>query len=679
MTERHSRTEPLSRRGFLGISTGLLGLSAGLLGCGGGGGGEVTGPPLSDDTRQAALDAVAEFVGTLAHTDLAADSARIEAFLKGRPEFDATTIAADGNVWAHFTDGLIFGVFNNRTLTPSRFKTPPPGRAVELPAAPRADLFFAFGQGLTSSVDEVGGLLSGSGYAPNVSPAVGVEDLKSVNESTGVFYIDAHGGLFPTAVATRGISFQSAPVSFALSTSTTVTKANLVTYAADWRNGRMIAAIATTGIQTAGAISIVPKPVWCVTEKFVTQYMRFGESSLIFINACTSYNNPFRQACFAQGASVYVGWSESIGDTPSYRVARLIFDELVGANKVVQPTPRQRPFDWPAIYNDLVKQGLDRPDSDRPTSQLLYAANQAIGKGDFGILTPSIENLTIGRATISSSLGVRGNFGSDPGAEGRVTISVAGGPETVLNVLSWQPTQITCELPTHGGDVVVTAFQRRSNPRRLTEWRGTFHYQGTGPESHVETLAMNLHILADIQSHRSEIAQPLTTLTQGAAFNTFPGATATYGNSGSHTSAQSDWTWFGGGSLTPGSFGVSPGFHYEGSLDPLAKNMKLYFSMQVPEGLTIDTKDSSGKIVETRTGSFSITTNVQLPNNQVAGKLTLAMGDSFEILGGSIQDAYKFKLDDDTATTSTSLTWATIPPTPGTQPDPGAARSVGRP
>lgn len=527
VTMRSTRNILINRRDFLKLSTGAIGISV-AAGCGGGSGGGPAaggGGAISDDTRLAVFSAVGLMADALPHTSLAADSLAIQQYLQSRPEVDVTIIAPDGNVWARFTDGFLFGVFNNVIPDIATAKSVAKGRDAELPSTTNASLFYAFGQGLTSAVSEIGGYLGNEGYSATISQNVDVEDLKEVNNTTGVFYIDAHGGLFYTDVGTRAqaapnsraamrsaaprdLFFQPSPVSFALSTSTLVSKANLSTYAQDWKNGRMIAVLAPNGVVEAGSTKIVRRTIWCVTEKFVTQYMSFAKNSFVFINACTSYNDPFRLACLSKGAGVYVGWSQTIGDTPSYEVAKIVFDELLGSNVFVQQVPRQRPFDWPAIYGALVSEHMDKPDASRPDSQLLYFTNTTAGSGDFAILAPTVSQVQ----PAEKSLTISGTFGTEQG-----TVTVGG---AAANVTSWTSTSIVCDLPPAGdaggsGDVVVTAKGLKSNAVRLTVWPFTINYTSTtysvsNPDqtgTYVVTLTIQLMLRGDVHPQRLQPEQ----------------------------------------------------------------------------------------------------------------------------------------------------------------------------
>jgi hypothetical protein len=381
-----------------------------------------------------------------------------------------------------------------------------------------------------------------------------------------------------------------------------------------------------------------------------------------------------------------VGWSQSIGDSASSNVAKRIFDDLLGVNVVAPPSPPLRPFDFPSIYNYLVSVGLDKPDALRPDSQLLYSVNGGTNLGDFAILTPSISNLVVGGTTAAPYLFIMGSFGTQPASGSYVSIYPNGAPAqgdlplggTTLTIQSWTPTEIRCALPKTGGDVVVYALGHNSNPRRLTEWKGTLNYAGSGPAEHTESFTMKLHILADIESYRTEVGQQLTgpnALLVSAPFFTLPDSECTYTNSGDYTGKYENWSWTGGGSVPPGA---DPGYSYSGTLDPVGLTMDLAFQVLTINNVTVQYKDSTGKITGDGTGGLSMDVNIDFPNNQVnPGQVQFNLSTTLDIMAGSLTDAFNISFDGGTATTTTSLAWAAIPITAGTAPSATAARAAG--
>jgi hypothetical protein len=193
----------------------------------------------------------------------------------------------------------------------------------------------------------------------------------------------------------------------------------------------------------------------------------------------------------------------------------------------------------------------------------------------------------------------------------------------------------------------------------------------------LESFTLNLHILADIESFREVIGEPLTganALLQAASFFTLPDATCSFANSGEYTSSNklSDTTWTGGGSLPPGA---DPGFTYNGTIDPVGLTMSLYYGVVTPDDVSIEYKDSNGDVTGMGTGSLTMQTS-DFPSNVANSYLTFKLAANLDIMGGSISDSFQSFISPDNVTTYTSLSWGTMPVTPATLPSASAARSA---
>ena len=451
---------------------------------------------------------------------------------------------------------------------------------------------------------------------------------------------------------------------------------------------------------TASTKVPILKSYYFITPNFISKYMTFTNQSFVFLNGCESNADatmPLVNAFKSAGATVYAGWDNLVKGAEVSTSGQILLEEMAGQNSVLQITPPQRPFPYPSVLAHM--QSLVQPGKTSGGQSYNYAQTAGLNgianllitplttaSNQFGLLAPSIQNVQVGGTVSAPIFYVQGNFGSNPQKTGTVTLYPQGAPAspgasggTALKIISWQTGQIQCSVPPSGGDIVVTVNGVASNPRRLTEWKGTLNYSGSGPGSHTESFAMKLHILVDIESYRTQAGQALTganALRQSSDFNTLLDSTCTYSSGGNFKTQYEDTSWSGGSGLNPGGLGVKPGFHYEGTIDPVGKLLKLYFGLQVPQVVTVDYKDANGNITSTATGDLTIST-ADFPthtDNPALGKISFPLGPNLEILGGSISDSVTDQYGNDTGTTNTTLSWSTIAVTSGTAPNDKAAR-----
>src|SRR5262249_12499980 len=96
--------------------------------------------------------------------------------------------------------------------------------------------------------------------------------------------------------------------------------------------------------------------------------------------------------------------------------------------------------------------------------------------GQFGLLAPAIYGMVAD--TNMDELSIFGQFGTDPGSDGEVTIGDGTGAGTPMTMKSWEPNTITVALPRSGprasGNVVVNVRGHHSNARQLLSWKGAF-------------------------------------------------------------------------------------------------------------------------------------------------------------------------------------------------------------
>src|SRR2546426_2295727 len=374
-------------------------------------------PPISDSLRTAVIGLVQQKFASLAWLDRAADNLQMAQFLKSLPAFEEAGVLG-GNTWGRFADGRLLLVVHNRPVGDSglAFEKAALRRTVQdqdLPTSRQARMLNAMGSHFINAPAALIPLLAGNGYQI-VQGKGSVDSLKSV-QGDGVFYIDAHGG--------EGILRDSSH-SFGLWTSTKADSTADKKYKTELDSRELCYMTATVDDTLAGA-----KPTtethYGISPFFVVNYMTFGKNCLIYIDACRSANQGFRDACLISsdgGTGVYVGWTDYVDDYFSYTASRFVFDRLLGANASFtnnnppKETPPQRPFAYDLVWADMVSRGFDRYQDPKNLANVAYLKYYTSGS-TFSLLAPSIMFVSVDE--VNGQLHVVGTFGTDPGESDR--------------------------------------------------------------------------------------------------------------------------------------------------------------------------------------------------------------------------------------------------------------------
>lgn len=489
-------------------------------------------PPLAPDQmdearREAAISAAQEQFAALMGTEPALAREQLAEFLRTRPEFEAVGIHGR-EVFARFVDGVMIIFVNNRERTPAAaMRVRSAMRDKFANNLPDSEDFYA-ANGLGSCFNPATGFVStelgANGYTPqSLAGASTVEDLKSVSQA-GLFYIDAHGGAGELSDGTPRYSIW---------TDTQATRELQTRYWSDLIDGSLVLMCASHDLLPPIPPAVIPTmcsmPVhYAFTARFVRKHMTFGANSFAFINACQSQSTDaqdLRQAFFDKGLSVYAGWTELVPDDTAGNAAVFLIDRLLGGNdpnaQALPEMPPQRPFDYNAILLDMRKRAprLDQgTNMDGTLTFLTFTQNAGDNGGDFGLLAPTISGVDP-VDEINGRLTLKGAFGEN---RGRVVVSevaavggrLAGG---TLNIRTWSPMQIECDLPLMGagsrGHVQVQVGNRHSNIVQLTEWRISFHYRSTTAAaapcggSWMRSMDVTLHFRACVNALRSQAHQ----------------------------------------------------------------------------------------------------------------------------------------------------------------------------
>jgi hypothetical protein len=514
---------------------------------GGGGGG---GGSVSDSSRAVVLDSLTSKINQLPQVDRDADNLTIYQYVRTLPEFSATGIRPSG-VWARFQDGRFWVFVNNLYGTDTSWNRP---EAVlrptashrltkstdeELPQNNGARIMNALGTafdysgvgmiGFTEVANNARTWLQGVGYSP-VTAEPTVDGLKQVRDD-GVFYMSAHGD---------SVGMPDGSWEFGLWTGTQVSPANDLLYKADLDSG-YLGYITAAHIKAGIFSKDISETHYAITSLFVRKYMRFGPRSLVFVNACLSGDQKFRDACIAKGADLYLGWSNYVEAYKSARIARFFFDRALGAN-VERPvlSPPQKGYQIYDVLGFMNTSGRD------------FTVHPRFGRADL-LQYPMLADVTLLRPLIyyvspsASELRIGGWFGSDPG-QGAATVRVGS---TVVPIRTWvSASTIICEPVHDGGDVVVSVRGRKSTPAPLTKFSGTYNLLVRGRGSLTRRMTISITFVADVRSNRVQVDQSPTWVASN--IYDLQSSGGTFEASGEYRDQQGNLveTWSGSGSVT---------------------------------------------------------------------------------------------------------------------------------
>lgn len=506
-------------------------------GNGGGGGGGGGAPTHLDSLRVQTVDALALQLDAWDGLDPDSIATRALAYLKSQPTIHKAGITSSTTtVWATFTDGVRLVIPNNRepssqadTLVDAAsapapalraaapHRTIPAGRKMmsaltvptsklELPAVQQFRAFNAIGTCHVNPLPVIRSLLKDGNYVEASHGPGQINDFKISGD--GVFYLNTHGG--------AGYDDQLT-LYYALWTLTPFDIPSVATYGTMVHNGEVAVMVEKSNDALGNCRNVAH---YGITGLFVSSHMHFAKNSVVFLDACGSaaaYAIDMRQGFANAGASVIVGWSRPVNDVFAYAAMKYLIDRLLGVNEISPESPRQRAFNIDQVRKDM-EDNRHLVDDPYPIKGKYLHAILTVFKpaGDFGLLSPSIQFLSIELPDESQELWIAGLFGTDPGPGNRA-VKING---TSVHVIDWQKTLIKCDLDDTGanaaGTVVVEvgsgADPRRSNEVNLTLWKGTLVYERNDPGTLKVEIRLNVAFRADIHSFRDEPAeQPFET------------------------------------------------------------------------------------------------------------------------------------------------------------------------
>jgi len=477
-------------------------------GGGGGGGGGGTGGSVSDSLRTVVFDSLEAYSTRLPGVSAAADNQAMLAYIRTRPEFEASGILAD-NVWARFRDGRLYVFVNNfsgddvdSVVYPAALRATPrnplQGPVLfdeNLPEGSGARIMNSLGSHFNrSGTDEMNyarartdiqGWLQQAGYT-NLQTDPTIDQLKGVAHD-GVVYWSSHGSY--------GIAHNNDTL-FGVWTATDRGILTDTVYAADLNDGSLIYFSAA---HDAGLLRPTRRMRYAITHRFVTKHMSFGRNCVVFMNACGSDDNDFRAAVLGKNAGLYLGWDNTINAATACRIGRFFYDRALGAN-AERPvmSPPQKGYQTYDAWGFMYTVGLAETQIDRGNGIVHANLHYSPMLANVTLLRPLIYHV----APSETETRIVGWFGTNPGA-GQATVSVGG---TNVPIQTWQgATTLVCAPVNDGGQVVVTVRGRKSHPFPLTRFRGTFDYEFTSRGSLRQHVTVDIEFLADVRTNRIRV------------------------------------------------------------------------------------------------------------------------------------------------------------------------------
>lgn len=418
---------------------------------------------------------------------LAGYMATLPAYVETGFDLDTTT------VWGRMVDGRAHLIIDGRPVNREMASAPNAhalaATAVEIPAAQKARLLHAFGEGFEgqATVDAIGGMLTSAGWSKRAGfeGDASLETLRNLS-GDGFFYINTHGG--PWGKVERSVVLpiidkklpNDSPMFYALTSSTRWAPSNDTdpAIADDLANWRLVYIDADMGLKDANNETIKEK-CYGITAGFVQRYWKFAPHGMALVNACSSartdklYASAFIVEMQLAGIDTYLGWTETVSSIGADRAARYVVDRLVGANSYMPEAPSQRAFPIDQVLSDMHAKGTDFD----PGHSAFLVAKLRSNESATHILAPTIRTAQV--IETLNELHLYGGFGSEAG-----TVFIDG---TTPAIKDWQPTRVVVDLPSTGpgsiGNVMVKVRTLTSNVRTITQWVMPISFDSTNQQT----------------------------------------------------------------------------------------------------------------------------------------------------------------------------------------------------
>ncbi len=481
---------------------------------------------ISSDAKIAVLeDAITTFEG-LGELSRDEQNLQLAAWFRDQPAIGDAGVTDGENVWAVYTDDTPLVFVNNRpasqmeiedtwTASASTRRIPRPEpesgapamesaspqqippevfeefQRTQIPHSNRAAVLKTLGTGFTSAdiTARITDFLVDAGYDVNSSDG-SVEALKNLPSDLGVFFIEGH---FSRVDGTKEIVDNDLDV-FCFSTTTPLSRENLLAYNSDIRAGRLVPMVVATSIDSNGNENETMRLGF--TGDFVREYLDFSQQSLAAILACNSDRRNFKSAFIEKGAGCYLGWNDVVRDYEGAVAMLHMFGRMTSpvfaSNPYMAPWDNSmvRPFPIQAIYREMENHVDTQTDplsgqtfshplhQDRDGTTLIMSWSD---QSFFGTVRPFIRTITVSHDDEEFIL--HGIFGIDPTGEQKAFVN---NREVTIN--SWQTREIRIEAPktgdTSAGPVFVSLNGISSNTVNVSAYSSTLDFSliddGTG-------------------------------------------------------------------------------------------------------------------------------------------------------------------------------------------------------
>lgn len=354
-------------------------------------------------------------------------------------------------------------------------------------------LYSVFPAGGETELAELAKCFRKAGYDVREKPNATLDDLRSIPKDCSVFYFNTHGVYYPIKETNKETNEE------------VIIKKDFIALQTGTMYDRAVhPKDPDSALLGAAGVAGTAEQYITISYPFIEKHWRFSDNSFVFINGCHAFDGEDKDSLWhillnKCNASVMAGWTH--GNVSNCASTNLyLFDRLLGSNfpMAQQEYPPQRPFDLDSVFKKL-----DTPIGSSKMTEVLVNLEDGkqghsllrikrSGKGDFGILAPSIKEVTIDED--EKRLSISGYFGEDQ-EKLRIFLretmekQACGGEVELFREKSEDPNEIKCSGlkdsgPGSAGYLVVAAdygngILVESNPVPITAWTGNLDFSIT--------------------------------------------------------------------------------------------------------------------------------------------------------------------------------------------------------
>ncbi|QJE99056.1 hypothetical protein [Luteolibacter luteus] len=387
-----------------------------------------------------------------------------------------------------------------------------------------------------NSAPTIAGWLNGKGYKADVKQMSTVKEVKAWFDDgpLGFLFLHAHGFDYPTKKDGKQVAISLNQPAYLV--------AEDMEYVQMRDNFEL-----KLGSELGSG-----KPVYGITRVFIKNHMKFAPHSLVMADTCYAGTKDLFDAFEVAGAGGYISWHWESGPQSNTRFLQIV-DRMLGLNlQAPVSTPGERPFSLPVVKSWMLDKGydIDPSPTPAPTSLRYYISS----KNAAHLLRPSIRSIEPENTVTTTQMRLKGDFGKDPGANGKVTWG-----DREVHVSSWnQETGILIDglsKPLPVGDFKVEVDNKYvSNLTPMTEWTIPFTYKVLGQGSLEYTIKSDFKVRFDVHGYRDKPEDPVSYgLSPFLNFGDLSGTATASGSyfepAGGSTPGGTTYTWSGNRTL----------------------------------------------------------------------------------------------------------------------------------